>query len=134
MLKKCSLCGCDMSIMLRNVVYRNRVKIHNVPVHVCTDEECAHSQVVDIIKEDLKNLMNHLGRNPQRQDIEFEEISEFSNLLVLVAEQDEEAPVKQMLEERVNELLDMFLLAQSLGDHQWMSELRRRLNQIIYPL
>jgi hypothetical protein len=120
-----------MSIMLRNVVYRNRVKIHNVPVHVCLDEHCAHSQVVEEIKEDLKKLMNELGQNPSRQAIEFEEVSEFSNLLVLVANQEEEASVKEVLKERVNELLDLFLLAQSLGDENWMLEIRKRLTQLI---
>lgn len=131
MQKKCSRCGNEMSIMLRNVVYRNRVKIHNVPVHVCIDEHCAHSQVVEVIKEDLKKLMNDLGQNPQRQAIEFEEVSEFSNLMVLVANQEEEAAMRDVLEERINELLDMFLLAQSLGDHTWMLDIRKRLTQLI---
>jgi len=131
MLKKCNRCGNEMCITLRNVVYRNRVKIQNVPVHVCTDEDCAHSQVVELIKDDLKQLMDRLGRNPDRQHIEFEQISEFSNLLVMVADQPESVPVKRVVEERVNELLDLFLLAQSLGDIKWMNEIRGRLTQII---
>ena len=129
--KKCSRCGNEMSIMLRNVVYRNRVKIHNVPVHVCVDEHCAHSQVVDEIKEDLKKLMNDLGQNPPRQAIEFGELSEFSNLLVLVANQEEETCVREVKEERINELLDLFLLAQSLGDESWMLDIRKRLTELI---
>jgi hypothetical protein len=129
--KKCSRCGSEMSIMLRNVVYRNRVKIHNVPVHVCVNEHCAHYQVVEEIKEDLKKLMNDLGQNPPRQAIEFEEVSEFSNLLVMVSSQEDETCVREMLKERINELLDMFLLAQSLGDEKWMLEIRKRLTQLI---
>jgi len=132
MQKRCSRCGNEMSIMLRNVVYRNRVKINNVPVYVCLDEDCSHSQVVDMVKEDLKNLMNELGNNPLKQAVEFEEISEFSNLLVLVADQEEEIPTKQLIEERINELLDIFLLAQSLGDEKWMGEVRKRLMQIMH--
>jgi len=132
MQKRCSRCGNEMSIMLRNVVYRNRVKINNVPVYVCLDEDCSHSQVVDMVKEDLKNLMNELGNNPPKQAVEFEEISEFSNLLVLVADQEEEIPTKQLIEERINELLDIFLLAQSLGDEKWMGEVRKRLMQIMH--
>ena len=132
MQKRCSRCGNEMSIMLRNVIYRNRVKINNVPVYVCLDEDCSHSQVVDMVKEDLKNLMNELGNNPLKQAVEFEEISEFSNLLVLVADQEEEIPTKQLIEERINELLDIFLLAQSLGDEKWMSEVRKRLMQIMH--
>lgn len=134
MLKKCSRCGSEMNIMLRNVVYRNRVKIYNVPVHVCGDYECSHSQVVEIIKDDLKQLMKELGPTPSQQEIEFEEISELSNLLVYVADQkeaSEEAAVRTVVENRVNELLDMFLLAQSLGDEHWLSEIRQRLVQIV---
>jgi hypothetical protein len=131
MQKKCSRCGKDTEIVLRNVVYRNRVKILNVPVHICVDDRCAHTQVVDMVKEDLKKLMNDLGHNPQRQSIEFEEVSELSNLLVLAAHQGEDATVREALEERVNELLDLFLLAQSLGDEMWMRELRQRLTNIM---
>jgi hypothetical protein len=131
MQKKCSRCGNDTQIVLRNVVYRNRVKILNVPVHVCTDDHCAHIQVVDMIKEDLKKLMEDLGQNPQRQAIEFEEVSELSNVLVLALHEGEDATVRQALEERVNELLDLFLLAQSLGDETWMRELRQRLTKIM---
>ncbi len=129
--KKCNRCGDEMTITLRNVVYRNRVKIQNVPVHVCLNDECAHSQVVELIKEDLKQLMNRLGRNPERQSIEFEQISEFSNLLVMVSDQPEDVPMKRVVEDRINELLDLFLLAQSLGDIKWMGEIRSRLTQII---
>ncbi|WP_312117273.1 hypothetical protein [Brevibacillus reuszeri] len=131
MQKKCSRCGNDMEIVLRNVVYRNRVKIMNVPVHVCVDDNCANSQVVDVIKDDLKSLMEELGHHPQRQAIEFEEMSELSNLLVLIANGNEDSTVRDVLSERVNELLDLFLLAQSLGDEKWMLELRERLTKIM---
>lgn len=129
--KKCSRCGNDMEIVLRNVVYKKRVKIMNVPVHVCVDECCAHSQVVDVIKDDLKSLMEELGQHPQRQAIEFEELSELSNLLVLIANEKANSSVREVLGERVNELLDLFLLAQSLGDQKWMKELRERLTKIM---
>ena len=130
MQKKCSRCGSDMEVVLRNVVYRKRVKILNVPVHVCVDDSCAHSQVVDVVKEDLKDLMAELGQNPERQAIEFEEMSELSNLLVLIANEGD-STVREALEGRVNELLDLFLLAQSLGDEKWMLELRHRLTKIM---
>ncbi|MGE7273216.1 hypothetical protein ACQKK5_17350 [Brevibacillus panacihumi] len=130
MQKKCSRCGSDMEVVLRNVVYRKRVKILNVPVHVCVDDCCAHSQVVDVVKDDLKDLMTELGQNPERQAIEFEEMSELSNLLVLIANEGD-STVREALEGRVNELLDLFLLAQSLGDEKWMLELRHRLTKIM---
>jgi hypothetical protein len=130
MQKKCSHCGSDMEIALRNVVYRNRVKILNVPVHVCVDDRCANCQVVEVVKDDLKALMDDLGKHPQPQAIEFEELSELSNLLVLMSNEGDSS-VRAALEQRVNELLDLFLLAQSLGDETWMLELRKRLTQIM---
>lgn len=130
MQKKCSRCGSDMEVVLRNVVYRKRVRILNVPVHVCVDDECAHSQVVDVVKDDLKSLMEELGQDPARQAIEFEEMSELSHLLVLIANEGD-STVSEALGERVNELLDLFLLAQSLGDETWMLELRHRLTKIM---
>ncbi|WP_421617616.1 hypothetical protein ACAF76_005425 [Brevibacillus sp. TJ4] len=130
MQKQCSRCGNDMEIALRNVVYRKRVKILNVPVHVCVDDHCANCQVVEVVKDDLKALMDNLGGNPQRQAIEFEELSELSNLLVLMSNEGDSS-VRAVLEQRVNELLDLFLLAQSLGDEKWMLELRKRLTQIM---
>ncbi len=35
-----------------------------------------------------------------------------------------------LAEERVNELLDLLLLAQSLKEKEWMEDLRNRLTQI----
>ncbi|MDA5110178.1 MULTISPECIES: hypothetical protein [Brevibacillus] len=131
MYKKCSRCGSDMELVLRNVVYRSRVKIMNVPVHVCGNDACGHSQVVDVIKDDLKKLMEEWGQHPQRQSIEFEEVSELSHLMVLIAKEKEDATVREALQERVNELLDLFLLARSLGDQNWMHELRQRLTKIM---
>ncbi|MBO8165188.1 MAG: hypothetical protein H0Z34_16005 [Brevibacillus sp.] len=131
MLKTCSRCGREMGITLRNVVYRNRVKIKNVPVHVCTNKQCAHSQVVEAVKDELKSLMNDLGHKPVRQDIEFERICEFSKLLVMVAEHCEETAVTSSVEQKVRDLLDLYLLAHSLGDQKWMHEIRERLTCLI---
>lgn len=132
MWKKCSRCGSEMRIELRNVVYRSSVRILNVPVHVCSDDSCGHSQVVEEVKDDLKRLMNELGRNPARQHIDFEEISEFSNMLMTVACQCEEQGQPSSVEQRVNDLLDMFLLAQSVGDKKWMDEIRSRLVELVH--
>ncbi|NGQ97249.1 hypothetical protein G3578_19100 [Brevibacillus sp. SYP-B805] len=130
--KRCSRCGSEMRIMLRNVVYRSKVRINHVPVHVCQNEYCSHSQVVDIIKDDLKKLMSDLGTHPTRQAIEFKDISEFSNALVLVANEPEGSTARIVIEERINELLDLFLLAQSLGDEDWIMDIRKRLVEIQY--
>ena len=38
--------------------------------------------------------------------------------------------MEKIVEERINELLDILLLAQSLGDEPWAEEIRKRLSQI----
>ncbi|QDX91131.1 hypothetical protein EEL32_18695 [Brevibacillus laterosporus] len=129
-MKYCSQCGKEMDIALRSVIYRSRVKILNVPIHVCKDEECACTSVVDLVKDDLKQLMRNLGDQPEEQEVAFEAISEFANLLVIIAEQSEDEELKDKIDERVNELLDLYLLAKSLHAQQWISEIQRKLTQI----
>lgn len=132
MLKKCSQCGSEMNIMLRQLVYRHRVNIYNVPILVCSDDTCTHSQVFEGIKGKLQKLVHDLGHNPNRQEIHFEEMSEFTNLLIMVADEQDNCDVSKLVDERVNDLLDMFLLAQSLGDEKWEGELRKRLLEIVH--
>jgi hypothetical protein len=39
-------------------------------------------------------------------------------------------PVDQILEYRINELLDLLLLARSLQDEHWVNDILKRLSQI----
>ena len=118
-----------MSIRLRTVIYQNKVQIENVPIFSC--EVCSRSEVFPEVKPDLTGLIGKLGGNPDKQQMHFNEVSEIAHLMVKVTEKKRAAdPVEAIINERINELLDLLLLAQSLNDQPWIDDLRKRLTQI----
>jgi len=126
--KYCS-CGQPMSIRLRTVIFSNKVTIENVPIFSCA--ACERSEVLQDVKEDLSALIRQLGRNPGKQQIRFDESNELAYLLHEATKRERvHTPVESIVKERVNELLDMLLLAQSLRDAAWAEEIRERLLQI----
>lgn len=64
----------------------------------------------------------------------FEKMNEAVNVLVECVDtfgSDDLLPyAEKVMNERVNKLLDMYLLAKTLEDKEWMSELQQRLRQI----
>ncbi|MNI16085.1 hypothetical protein D3C73_694100 [compost metagenome] len=128
MQKECT-CGREMNIRLRTVIYQNKVDIENVPIFSC--EACGRSEVVSTVKPVLSSLISNLGRKPEKQLLYFHECSELSFLLVQATHKERmNDPLDKIIEERINELLDVLLLAQSLGDLPWMDDIRKRLSQI----
>lgn len=85
------------------------------------------------VKPDLTGLIGQLGSQPDKQTFLFNEWNEWADLLVEVYAKDK-LPKSHVLEEhmtaRINKLLDLFLIAQSLGDEDWMNEIQKRLSQI----
>ncbi len=128
--KRCP-CGNEMNIRMRTVIYSGKVEIDNVPIFSCP--ACSRSEVFPEVKPDLTGLIGKLGARPEKQSLSFNEWNEWADLL-LQACTDKKQPaaseVGRLIEERVNALLDMHLLAQSLGDTAWQEELHRRLSQI----
>src|SRR5690606_26557891 len=101
----------------------------NVPVYSCA--ECCASEVHEQIKTDLTRLLDCLGDKPDEQMLYFDEYNELAYLLKSAADRDSwTVPLDQLLEERVNQLLDLMLLARSLEDDAWRDDIRRRLTQI----
>ncbi|MCS7459408.1 hypothetical protein N0M98_04585 [Paenibacillus doosanensis] len=128
MQKQCK-CGSAMSIKLRTVIYQNKVEIENVPVYSC--ESCQRSEVFAEVKPELTGIIGKLGHLPEKQQLSFNDISEIAYLLKKVTEKEHAAdPVEKIIENRINELLDLLLLAQSLKDEAWTEEIRTRLGQI----
>jgi hypothetical protein len=118
-----------MSIRLRTVIYQNKVEIENVPIFSC--EECQRSEVFAEVKPELTGIIGDLGNVPEKRQLYFNDISEIAHLMVKVTEKKHASdPVEKIVEERVNELLDLLLLAQSLQDEPWISDIRKRLTQI----
>jgi hypothetical protein len=126
--KQCK-CGRDMGIRLRTVIYQSKVEIENVPVFTC--EFCNRSEVFPGVKQELTGLIGELGGKPEKQRLRFDESSELAHLMKVVTDKEHRhQSVDKILEERINELLDLLLLARSLGDEPWMEDIRSRLSQI----
>lgn len=124
-------CKCQrmMVISLRTVIYQNKVEIGNVPVFTC--EKCSRSAVMPEVKSDLSKLIKELGSEPVRHQINFNEVSELACLMKMVSDKERRhESVHMILEERINQLLDMLLLARSLGDQPWIDDIISRLCMI----
>lgn len=122
-------CGQIMSIRLRTVIYSNKVEIENVPILSC--EGCGLSEVFPGVKSDLTGLIDVLGSKPEKQQLAFHDLNELAHLMYKVSDKEHvNIPVEAIIEERINQLLDILLLAQSLGDPQWVDDVQRRLEQI----
>jgi len=126
--KRC-VCGESMEIRLRTVIFSGKVSIENVPVYSCSS--CERSIVYPDVKLELTKLIRSLGANPERKRLYFNELNELAHLLYEVTlKEKRHVPVEQIIGERVNELLDLLLLAQSLGDDEWVRDIRERLAQV----
>lgn len=126
--KNCK-CGSTMNIRLRTVIYSSRVEIENVPIYTC--DACSSSEIFYGVKNDLTGLIDKLGNQPQKQQLLFEEVNEFAHLMYKVSDKEEiETPIEEIIEDRINQLLDLMLLAQSVNDSSWMEDIQNRLLQI----
>ncbi|MFS1513321.1 YgiT-type zinc finger protein [Chengkuizengella sp. SCS-71B] len=128
MQKDCK-CGSTLNIQLRTVQYSKKVHIKNVPIFSC--EECEESEVLLDVKEDLTELIKDIDHSNTKHQIFFNEINEFAHLLFVSSEKELiHIPIEEIIEQRINELLDILLLAQYLDDTKWVKETEKRLLQI----
>jgi hypothetical protein len=129
MLPKLCKCGQKMNICLKTVIYKNRIEIDNVPIYIC--ESCSKSEVFQPVKSELTELISQFGNNPEKRQIYFNETSELAFLLMTVIQKEhKDTPIDKILEGRINELLDLLLLARSLNDELWVVDILKRLSQI----
>lgn len=128
MQKTCS-CGATMSIRLRTVIFQNKVEIENVPIFSCDD--CQRSEVFPPVKSELTGYIRTLGARPEAGNVMFNDISELAHLLYKATDKENKhCSVESIVDERINELLDLLLVAQSLGDADWIEDVHARLKQI----
>lgn len=130
MLKSCA-CGHPMKLILRTVIHAHQVSITNVPVYSC--ENCSRNEVFPGVKEDLGRLVGQLGSKPEAKRIRFDEVHELAGVLRSILERKvplQASEVALRTEERTNELLDLLLIADSVGDERWKLELKGRLAQL----
>lgn len=120
-----------MTMKLRTVIYSGTVEIDNVPIFSCST--CSRSEVIPEVKPDLTGLIAGLGSEPGKQTFLFNECNEWADLLVeakVNKGRAEKKDVEQLINQRINGLLDMYLLAQSLNDESWLADLNKRLGQL----
>jgi hypothetical protein len=118
-----------MNIRMRTVIYKSKIEIDNVPIFTC--ESCSKSEVFQPIKSELTDLITQIGKDPEKKQFNFNETSELAFLLMTVSQKEfMHTPVDQILEYRINELLDLLLLARSLQDEHWVNDILKRLTQI----
>ncbi|WP_169732277.1 hypothetical protein [Cohnella thermotolerans] len=130
LLKRCT-CGQAMKLILRTVIHARKVSITNVPVYTC--EQCFRNEVFPGVKEDLGRLIGELGAKPLPRSIPFDEIHEWAGVLKEALDQTQPLQlwtIARKTEERMNDLLDLMLVAASVGDETWKKELKSRLSQL----
>lgn len=111
--KQCSRCGHVMHLYLRKLVYMNHTQIDHVPMHRCFS--CEHHEVVEQVKEDLKQCLQHLQRAGAKQAISFAEHSAFTRMML---REDWSHPLLD-----VDQRLDLYLLVKALGDAVWSRQI-----------
>ncbi|MEI7027846.1 hypothetical protein WBG83_19370 [Paenibacillus sp. y28] len=118
-----------MALKLRTVIFQSRVEIENVPIFTCPS--CNRSSVFPPVKPDLSRLIQSFGDKPDKQQVFFNEANELSFLMCKASDKRYiDMPIEVIIQDRINELLDMLLLCQSLGDVEWIDDTRHRLAQI----
>ena len=120
-----------MKIKLRTVIYSGKVEIDNVPIYTCPS--CSRSEVLPEVKPDLTGLIGQLGEEPPKQTLLFNELNEWADLLVEASAErtnPDSVAVQQIIGDRIDSLLELLLVAKSVGDTEWRSEIEKRLEQL----
>ncbi len=121
-----------MKLHLRTVIYAGKVTITKVPVYEC--QNCGSSEVYSGVRPDIGRLIGQLGPRPVPRTIAFDQYNEWAGVLTAAltdnGEKLQASDIARAAEERTNELLDLWLIASSLGDEAWKSELQERLSQL----
>ena len=131
-MNKHCMCGAALKLRMRTVVYARKVKITRVPVYCCSG--CGSHEVYAGVKADIGRLIGRLGARPDSQTISFDELNECAGVLSQAQDRGDRivqpAAAQRAAQERTNELLDLWLIASSLGDERWKAELSDRLAQL----
>jgi hypothetical protein len=129
--KRCE-CGDTKRLHLRTVIFARKVNITRVPVYCCST--CGNSEVFLGVKDDVGKIIGQLGTKPVPRTIPFDQMNEWAGILSQAMESGGDAlraaAISRAIEERTNELLDLWLIASSLGDETWKAELQDRLTQL----
>lgn len=130
--KQCE-CGHVMNLLLRMVIFAKQTEIQSVPVFTCSS--CAKSEVYVDVKKDLTDLIAKYGKTSTgKQTLLFQEFNELVNVFFEMFSKGRKCvnitEFERMREERVNQLLDVYLLAKNMNDEEWMEDIQKRLKQL----
>jgi hypothetical protein len=122
-------CGQSMNLMLRTIVFSQKVKVHYVPVFSCLT--CNRNEIHPSVKTQISATIKQTGSKPEKQTIYFQDMNEFAKLLFRAssAEYDDNS-VDEILHMRVHELMDLLSIAEAINDGGWVDEIHDRLDQI----
>lgn len=126
--KLCS-CGNTVVVQLSTIIYHELITIESVPIYACN--HCGINEILSEVKLDLKQLIEKYEDHQDEVSIKYHELSEISFFYVqILAKEYHNCTVQQLIEERINELLDTFILAKSLQDIEWTEDIYKRLLQL----
>lgn len=126
--KICS-CGIQMNIQLSTIIYKRKLFIERVPTWNCS--KCQGTDFLPFIKEQLLSIIKQWQLLPYNQHILFDECSENAKLIYRWIENyEEEKSLDTVIHQRINELLDEWILVESLHDEVWKNDIHRRLTQL----
>ncbi|WP_239617251.1 hypothetical protein [Cohnella mopanensis] len=120
-----------MNLKLRTVVFAKKVNINNVPVYNC--RMCGRNDVFPGVKDDVGRLVGQLGSRPAPHNIPFDQLHEWAGVLsdaLHLSDTLQATVIAKAAEERINQLLDLWLIASSLEDELWKQEIQIRLSQL----
>lgn len=127
-------CGCGhvMNLLLRTVIFAKNIEIRNVPIFTCTN--CAKSEVLQNVKNDLTELIAKVKNMTGKHSFQFQEFQELVNVFFEMFSKGSRyvgiAQLEDMLNERINQLLDLYLLARTMNDTEWTEDIQKRLKQV----
>lgn len=128
-MQKMCKCGKSMQIHLRTIVYSNKIEIMNVPIFTCDD--CHSSEVFHSIKGHITEMIEKMGNPTEKQTLMFNDVNELAHLMYKASDRELlDIPLEMIVEDRINELLDLLILARSIEDDLWVEEVQQKLIQI----
>jgi hypothetical protein len=127
-------CGREMELELRSVIWKRVVEMRHVPVFHC--HECGRDELLSSVQPIVKTIVEQSSEPipEQKRTIDLAQHSEFTDVLLEMAQSEIEADrLPEVIEERVNRLLDLFNVAIKSGDAEWTQSIKDRLNQLSKP-
>lgn len=127
MTKRCE-CGAEMEITIRTLYFNKNVEIKHVPTYTCP--VCSLNQVMDQVKSKLKETIKKLESSEKKKTVKFDEVSEFTQLMMMVYQEQEFSSNGTMLQEEVQQLLEQYLLEETKEEY-WEKQIHKKIERYV---